>query len=154
MFIFGHRAHEVASLRQQRSSLQVRRQSQASHVRRLQACCLPFAGLHETTSLQVQACCSLYTACVHMQLDERFLNAVGLIRNGTFGWEDFFEPLVESITSGGDYYLLANDFPAYIDCQVPSPNALLCFCKLQQAPQAATSLHACLQHLASRRTPT
>ena len=56
-----------------------------------------------------------------LQLDQRFQNAVGLIRNGTFGWEDFFEPLVESITTGGDYYLLANDFPAYVDCQVRMP---------------------------------
>lgn len=41
-----------------------------------------------------------------------------MIRDGTFGWADIFESLVESITRGGDYYLLANDFPAYVDCQV------------------------------------
>ena len=43
---------------------------------------------------------------------------VGLIRNGTFGWADFFDPLMDSITTGSDFYLLANDFPAYIDAQV------------------------------------
>ena len=53
-----------------------------------------------------------------LQLDPRFENAISLIRDGTFGWADIFESLVESITSGGDYYLLANDFPAYVDCQV------------------------------------
>ncbi|CAL8466863.1 g6399 [Coccomyxa elongata] len=49
--------------------------------------------------------------------DSRFEHVVGLIRKGVFGWADFFEPLVDSVTSGGDYYLLANDFPSYIDAQ-------------------------------------
>lgn len=53
-----------------------------------------------------------------MQPDPRFLHVVELVRKGTFGWEDFFEPLMESITTGGDFYLLANDFPSYIDVQV------------------------------------
>ena len=53
-----------------------------------------------------------------MQLDPRFVKTVNLIKDGTFGWADFFEPLVASITSGGDYYLLANDFPSYIEAQV------------------------------------
>ena len=43
---------------------------------------------------------------------------VNLVRKGTFGWADFFEPVMDSITSGGDYYLLANDFPSYIEAQV------------------------------------
>ncbi len=53
-----------------------------------------------------------------VQPDSRFEHVVGLIRKGVFGWADFFEPLVDSVTSGGDYYLLANDFPSYIDAQV------------------------------------
>lgn len=52
------------------------------------------------------------------QPDQRFEHVVSLIRMGTFGWADFFEPIVDSITSGGDYYLLANDFPSYIEAQV------------------------------------
>ncbi len=43
---------------------------------------------------------------------------VNLVRKGTFGWADFFEPVMDSITSGGDYYLLANDFSSYIEAQV------------------------------------
>ena len=43
---------------------------------------------------------------------------MSLIRKGVFGWADFFEPLVDSVTTGGDYYLLANDFPSYIEAQV------------------------------------
>lgn len=56
-----------------------------------------------------------------MQLDPRFEKVTDLIRHGTFGWGDFFEPLVSSITSGTDYYLLANDFPSYIDAQASIP---------------------------------
>lgn len=57
------------------------------------------------------------SACA-VQPDSRFEHVVGLIRKGVFGWADFFEPLVDSVTSGGDYYLLANDFPSYIEAQV------------------------------------
>ena len=53
-----------------------------------------------------------------MQPDQRFEHVVSLIRKGEFGWADFFEPVMDSITSGGDYYLLANDFPSYIEAQV------------------------------------
>lgn len=57
-----------------------------------------------------------------MQPDQRFEHVVSLVRKGTFGWADFFEPVMDSITSGGDYYLLANDFPSYIEAQVlPAP---------------------------------
>ena len=38
-----------------------------------------------------------------------------MIRRGVFGWADFFEPLCAAITGGADYYLVANDFPAYLD---------------------------------------
>jgi starch phosphorylase len=72
MFIFGHRAHEIAKLRQERPKL---------------------------------------------ELDPRYERVTDLIRSGEFGWDDFFEPMVSSITSGSDYYLLANDFPSYIQAQ-------------------------------------
>ncbi len=42
---------------------------------------------------------------------------LSLIRSDTFGWADFFEPLVNSISSGGDFYLLANDFVSYLEAQ-------------------------------------
>lgn len=41
-----------------------------------------------------------------------------LCSSGYFGWEDYFAPVVDAITSGGDYYLVANDFPGYLDAQV------------------------------------
>ena len=60
-----------------------------------------------------------------MQLDPQYTRVTDLIRNGEFGWDDFFEPMVTSITSGSDYYLLANDFPSYIEAQVPFPSFCL-----------------------------
>lgn len=53
-----------------------------------------------------------------MQPDPRFEHVVSLIRKNVFGWSDFFDPLCDSITVNGDYYLLANDFPSYIEAQV------------------------------------
>lgn len=50
------------------------------------------------------------------QPDSRFNHVVNMIRTGTFGWADYFAPLVDAITFS-DYYLLANDFPAYLDAQ-------------------------------------
>lgn len=38
--------------------------------------------------------------------------------SGYFGWEDYFGPIMDAITTGGDYYLVANDFPGYLDEQV------------------------------------
>jgi starch phosphorylase len=48
--------------------------------------------------------------------DPRFFAACDAIRSGTFGWPDFFAPIVDSIT-GGDYYLLGVDFAAYLEAQ-------------------------------------
>ncbi|KAK9859846.1 hypothetical protein WJX84_005863 [Apatococcus fuscideae] len=53
---------------------------------------------------------------IQLRPDQRFLDTVDLVRSGHFGWEDYFQPLVSSIL-GTDYYLLANDFPSYVDTQ-------------------------------------
>ena len=53
-----------------------------------------------------------------MQLDSEFTATVDLIRRGEFGYEDFFSDVLDSITHGSDYYLLANDFQSYIKAQV------------------------------------
>ncbi|KAG2446570.1 hypothetical protein HYH02_008557 [Chlamydomonas schloesseri] len=53
----------------------------------------------------------------NLRTDERFNHVVNMIRTGHFGWEDYFGPVVDAITSGGDYYLVANDFPGYLDTQ-------------------------------------
>lgn len=51
--------------------------------------------------------------------DPRFTKVIDSIAAGEFGWEDYFQPLVESVMGevGGDFYLLGNDFPLYLDAQ-------------------------------------
>lgn len=53
-----------------------------------------------------------------LQVDPRFTHVVNLVRSGYFGWEDYFGPIMDAITTGGDYYLVANDFPGYLESQV------------------------------------
>ena len=53
-----------------------------------------------------------------MQVDPEFTATVDLIRRGQFGYEDFFSDVLDSITHGSDYYLLANDFQSYLKAQV------------------------------------
>ena len=47
---------------------------------------------------------------------DRFFAVCDMIRHGSFGWADFFAPVVDSITQG-DYYLLGCDFEAYLKAQ-------------------------------------
>ncbi|GMH36665.1 hypothetical protein BSKO_04538 [Bryopsis sp. KO-2023] len=54
---------------------------------------------------------------VNFKPDSRFLHVMELIRNGTFGWADYFQPVLDSVTGSSDFYLLANDFPSYLEAQ-------------------------------------
>lgn len=51
--------------------------------------------------------------------EARFNEVIAMIRNGTFGWPDYFNPVLDAIAGdkGGDYYLLGNDFSAYLKAQ-------------------------------------
>ena len=44
-----------------------------------------------------------------------------MIRKGEFGWEGYFDQLIESLSGSSDYYLLANDFPSYLETQACIP---------------------------------
>lgn len=49
---------------------------------------------------------------------KEFTRVVEMIRNGYFGWPDVFAPLCDAVDgAGGDHYLLANDFPGYLEAQ-------------------------------------
>jgi starch phosphorylase len=50
-------------------------------------------------------------------VDQRFADACAAIRHGEFGWADYFAPLVDSITTGSDFYLLGPDFASYLEAQ-------------------------------------
>jgi starch phosphorylase len=75
--------------------------------------------------------CPACTFCLHvlqvaklraerktLVVDPRFTHVVDMVRSGHFGWEDYFGPIMDAITTGGDYYLVANDFPGYLESQV------------------------------------
>merc|ERR1719460_3585108 len=53
------------------------------------------------------------------QPDTTFTRACEMVRSGTFGWTDYFTPLLNSIEGQGasDFYLLANDFKSYCEAQ-------------------------------------
>merc|ERR1712224_360256 len=58
--------------------------------------------------------------------DPRFEEVCQMIRCGTFGWPDYFMPLIDGITGEmGDHYLLANDFPGYIEAQEKAESAFM-----------------------------
>jgi len=46
-----------------------------------------------------------------------FYEIVNQIRGGEFGWADFFNPVMDAVSSENDYYLLANDFEDYLRAQ-------------------------------------
>ncbi|RPB28903.1 glycogen phosphorylase-like protein [Terfezia boudieri ATCC MYA-4762] len=50
-------------------------------------------------------------------LDKCLKAVFDAILKGTFGTPELFEPLINSITEGGDYYLVSDDFQSYIDAQ-------------------------------------
>ena len=80
----------------------------------VQSICI--AAIHTVSKCTSRACCcNIWGA---LQLDPDFTATVDLIRRGTFGYEDFFSDVLDSITRGPDYYLLANDFQSYIQAQV------------------------------------
>jgi hypothetical protein len=49
--------------------------------------------------------------------DKRFLLVLDQIKRGYFGDGTIFEPLLNSLSGGNDFYLLAPDFPSYLDVQ-------------------------------------
>lgn len=50
-------------------------------------------------------------------LDPQLEIVFDAIRSGRFGDFEIFSPLIDSITIGGDYYLISNDFASYLDAQ-------------------------------------
>jgi starch phosphorylase len=59
--------------------------------------------------------------------DQRFTDVLDHLRGGDFGWQDYFAPLTDSVSGdkGGDYYLVANDFPKYLDAQAEVDKAYM-----------------------------
>lgn len=41
-----------------------------------------------------------------------------MVRDGYFGFKDYFESLCNSVEGDGDFYLLGSDFASYLEAQV------------------------------------
>lgn len=70
------------------------------------------ARSHEVAELRQQR--------VGYPVDPRFTAALDMIRNGYFGWAEFFAPIVKGVdglSPGSDFYLLGPDFAGYIEAQ-------------------------------------
>jgi len=49
--------------------------------------------------------------------DKRFALVLDLIKKGLFGDSSIFEPIINSLTGGNDFYILGPDFPSYLETQ-------------------------------------
>lgn len=49
--------------------------------------------------------------------DKRFTLVLDLIKKGLFGDPSIFEPIINSLTGGNDFYILGPDFPSYLEVQ-------------------------------------
>lgn len=52
-----------------------------------------------------------------LEADPRFTNVLNMIESGTFGDAGLFAPILAALAPGNDYYLLAYDFPSYVEAQ-------------------------------------
>lgn len=41
-----------------------------------------------------------------------------MVRDGYFGFQDYFKSLCDSVEGGNDFYLLGSDFESYLKAQV------------------------------------
>ncbi|KDP21008.1 hypothetical protein JCGZ_21479 [Jatropha curcas] len=55
----------------------------------------------------------------------QFARVVRMIRNGYFGFEDYFESLCDSVEVGNDFYLLGADFESYLEAQAAADKAFV-----------------------------
>lgn len=58
-----------------------------------------------------------------IEMDPDLRNVLDSIEKGTFGDAKIFEPLVATLTVGGDYYLISKDFASYIEAQADADAA-------------------------------
>lgn len=55
----------------------------------------------------------------------QFTRVVRMVKEGYFGYEDYFKPLCDSIEQGGDFYLLGYDFASYLEAQAAADKAFV-----------------------------
>jgi len=98
-FIFGAKANEVEELRAKMRQLNIKIVHKPSPVAETS---LPEA---EPVSSNEEI------------VDVRFKEVMKMVRMGLFGGASMFEPLLQSLQDSHDYFLLAHDFPSYLEAQ-------------------------------------
>lgn len=57
-----------------------------------------------------------FSDCIRISAETDFL--CRMVRDGYFGYQEYFRSLCDSIDGGGDFYLLGSDFESYLEAQV------------------------------------
>ncbi|XP_043690123.1 glycogen phosphorylase 1-like [Telopea speciosissima] len=55
----------------------------------------------------------------------QFARVVRMVREGYFGFKDYFRSLCDAVESGGDFYLLGDDFESYLEAQAAADKAFV-----------------------------
>lgn len=55
----------------------------------------------------------------------QFSRVVRMVRDGYFGFSDYFKSLCDTIEGGGDFYLLGYDFASYLEAQAAADKAFV-----------------------------
>ncbi|PON60630.1 Glycogen/starch/alpha-glucan phosphorylase [Trema orientale] len=60
-----------------------------------------------------------------MRVNLQFARVVRMIRDGYFGFQDYFESLCDTVDGGSDFYLLGSDFGSYLEAQAAADKAFV-----------------------------
>lgn len=55
----------------------------------------------------------------------QFARVVRMVRDGYFGFKDYFKSLCDTVEGGGDFYLLGYDFASYLEAQAAADRAFV-----------------------------
>ncbi|KAK4711139.1 hypothetical protein R3W88_005652 [Solanum pinnatisectum] len=55
----------------------------------------------------------------------QFARVVRMVRDGYFGFKDYFKSLCDTVEDGGDFYLLGYDFASYLEAQAAADRAFV-----------------------------
>ncbi|KAM6551143.1 hypothetical protein CsatB_000951 [Cannabis sativa] len=61
----------------------------------------------------------------NMKVNLQFARVVRMIRDGYFGFQDYFESLCDTVEADKDFYLLGSDFGSYLEAQAAADKAFV-----------------------------
>ncbi|KAG5246992.1 hypothetical protein OIU78_000351 [Salix suchowensis] len=75
------------------------------------------AKMHEVPALRVKG--------PALKVPLQFASVVRMVRDGYFGFQDYFESLCDKVEGGNDFYLLGYDFQSYLEAQAAADKAFV-----------------------------